>query len=74
MSRSLDSQPESLLEGDGGPVGRKADLILARLIGFVLQNGYATYRLAPEYAPPGVTAQPPDLMVSVLFVRYRRRG
>lgn len=32
--RTLDSDPQSLLECDGGPVGQTADVILARLVGF----------------------------------------
>lgn len=119
MNAHLDSQPESLLEQDGGPVGRTADIILARLVGFddqivddtlrlrrvepewrmpirerlvlaapeadlyptmrtatyVLQSGYAGLRLDPVAVPtpPDVQAGPPDFLVSVLFVRYRRR-
>jgi hypothetical protein len=34
MQAKIDAIPESLLERDGGPVGMKADVILARLIGW----------------------------------------
>lgn len=118
MERTINADPNVLLETDGGPVGKTADIILARLYErddqavrdlrltrvepviliaiperltmaepttpesfemprtarFVLQSGFATCQLSPEYAPPFVTPKPPDFMTSVLFVRYRRRG
>lgn len=40
---------------------------------YVLQSSFARMNLAPEYAPPDVRPGPPDFLVSVLFVRYKRR-
>lgn len=121
MNATLDAQPESLFEHDGGPVGRTADIILARLVGFddqvvddalrlrrvepewrtpiparlsltpepfspddailrtaryVLQSGFAEMKLDPTAVPlpPDVKPTPPGFLVTVLFVRYRRRS
>lgn len=41
---------------------------------YVLQSNFARMNLAPEYAPPDVTPGPPAFLVSVLFVRYKRRS
>lgn len=51
----IDNQPEVLLEGDGGPVGMKADVILARFLGFddqIIQDGYRLQRVEPEWLMP----------------------
>jgi hypothetical protein len=49
MQAKIDAMPESLLESDGGPVGIKADVILARLIGWD-EETVATWRIR-EVAP-----------------------
>lgn len=115
--RTIDGQPEVLLEGDGGPVGMKADLILARFLGFddqiiedgyrlnrvesewlmpihprltvsepdpmvpfmrvaryVLQQGYATTRVAAEHLDPGIPYDMTTFTATLLYVRYRRRA
>lgn len=48
-------QPESLLEVDGGPLGFKADVILARLIGFddqIVDDTLRLSRVEPELRVP----------------------
>jgi hypothetical protein len=53
--RSLAAQPEYLLEGDGGPIGLKADAVFARLTGFddeIVKDGYRLSRVEPELRVP----------------------
>lgn len=45
LNAAIDAQPESLLETDNGPIGMKADIILARLLGFDDQIVSDTMRL-----------------------------
>lgn len=115
--RTIERDPQILLEGDGGPGSVQAEVYMARLYGYddeivadglrlprpeavylmpimsqpawmradedmqpalirtatyVLQSGFALVKLAPEYAPPGVTLGD-DFTFRVLYLRYRRR-
>lgn len=53
--RRLDNDPQVLLEHDGGPLDIKADVILARLIGFedeIVQDAVRLSSVMPVYRLP----------------------
>lgn len=52
---TIDADPRLLLETDGGPVGMKADVIFARLIGMddnIVQDGWRLPRVEPYLLMP----------------------
>lgn len=52
---TLDNDPQVLLEGDGGPVGAEADVIMARLLGFddqIVEDGWRLRRVEPVLFMP----------------------
>lgn len=53
--RTIESDPQVLLEADGGPVGMQAEVVLARLLGFedeVVQDGLRLAQVVPDLRVP----------------------
>lgn len=79
---TMDADPQSLLEHDGGPEGMTADVVMARLIGFddqIVKDGWRRERadpvlLLPIHERPKLTASlaptEADLYPTMRTARY----
>lgn len=78
---TIEADPSFLLEGEGGPYGVKADIILARLIGHddqIVRDDLRLERIVPVWLEPIFTrttlARPADVLEQPRTAEYGLRS